>query len=179
MYILFTRDYGGMVFTGRAVELKLIHSIVFFDTCVRFLVFSMLGCFTWRERYERVKYCPLCCVVTHALTVSFFTLPSSEYPVCTCAYDCLCVQHLTEKTEMQVVGGVLSPAHDMAVRGVCRRFLSQCIPSRHRTAMAELAVEGSSWLTVRRWEITRRNVMDYRSVLKNVQQASTLGVVQR
>ena len=73
---------------------------------------------------------------------------------------------------MQVVGGVLSPAHDAYVRGQCRRFPAQAIPVRHRVAMAELAVEGSSWLSVRRWEATRRTVMDYRSVLKNVQQVS-------
>lgn len=79
-------------------------------------------------------------------------------------------KYLTERTEMQVVGGVLSPAHDAYVRGQCRRFPAQAIPVRHRVAMAELAVEGSSWLSVRRWEATRRTVMDYRSVLKNVQQ---------
>jgi nicotinic acid mononucleotide adenylyltransferase len=80
------------------------------------------------------------------------------------------MQYLTERTEMQVVGGVLSPSHDMYLRGVCRRFPAQAVPIKHRTAMTELAVEGSSWLSVRRWEATRRNVMDYRSVLKNVQQ---------
>ena len=78
---------------------------------------------------------------------------------------------------MQVVGGVLSPSHDAYVRGQCRRFPSHAIPVKHRMAMAELAVEGSSWLSVRRWEATRRLVMDYRSVLKNVQQARASGVL--
>lgn len=79
-------------------------------------------------------------------------------------------KYLTERTEFQVVGGVLSPSHDNYVRGQLRRFPSQCIPARHRVAMAELAVEGSSWLCAGRWEATRRRVSDYRSVLKHMKQ---------
>jgi hypothetical protein len=87
------------------------------------------------------------------------------------------VQYLTERTEMQVVGGVLSPAHDSYVRNQCRRFPAHAIPVKHRMAMTELAVDGSSWLSVRRWEATRRLVMDYRSVLKNVQQVRAALIV--
>ena len=85
--------------------------------------------------------------------------------VCRC-----CPQYLIERTEYQVVGGVLSPSHDNYVRGNCRRFPAQAIPIKHRMAMCELAVADSSWLTTLRWEATRRTVMDYRSVLKHVKQ---------
>jgi nicotinic acid mononucleotide adenylyltransferase len=49
-------------------------------------------------------------------------------------------------------------------------FPSQAVPIRHRAAMCEIAVSGSSWLAVGRWEATRRRVMPYNSVLQHVQQ---------
>jgi nicotinate (nicotinamide) nucleotide adenylyltransferase len=78
--------------------------------------------------------------------------------------------HLNEKTEYQVVGGLLSPSHDIEVKNLLRVFPAQAIPIRHRAAMCEIAVSGSSWLAVGRWEATRRRVMNYNSVLQHVQQ---------
>lgn len=78
--------------------------------------------------------------------------------------------YLNEHTEYQVVGGLLSPAHDTEVKNLLRVFPNQAIPVRHRAAMCEIAVSGSSWLAVGRWEATRRRVMPYNSVLQHVQQ---------
>lgn len=78
-------------------------------------------------------------------------------------------EYLASSTAYQVVGGLISPAHDSAVRSAQRRFLAHAIPAKHRIAMVETAVAGSSWLGVGRWEATRRAPMDYPSVLKNMQ----------
>lgn len=85
-------------------------------------------------------------------------------------------QFLTQKTDMQVVGGLLSPAHQSAVKNTLRRNAFQAIPILHRLAMCELAVRGSSWLAVSRWEATRRSPLDYPSVLKNTQKVSSCAV---
>ncbi|KAA0166458.1 hypothetical protein FNF28_03099 [Cafeteria roenbergensis] len=78
--------------------------------------------------------------------------------------------HLNERTEYQVVGGLVSPSHDTEVKNSLRVFPSQAVPIRHRSAMCEIAVSGSSWLAVGRWEATRRRVMPYHSVLQHVQE---------
>lgn len=78
--------------------------------------------------------------------------------------------HLNERTEYQVVGGLVSPSHDNEVKNALRVFPDQAIPVRHRAAMCEIAVSGSSWLAVGRWEATRRRVMPYHSVLQHVQE---------
>lgn len=80
-------------------------------------------------------------------------------------------QFVQERRGMQVVGGLMSPQHDAAVRSQVRQAPAQLIPARHRVAMCELAVHGSSWLAVDRWECTRKVVMDYPSVLRHAQQA--------
>lgn len=78
-------------------------------------------------------------------------------------------EYLANNTTYQVVGGLISPAHDSAIRSAQRRFPAHAIPAKHRIAMIETAVAGSSWLGVGRWEATRRSSMDYPSVLKNMQ----------
>ena len=78
-------------------------------------------------------------------------------------------EYLANHTTYQVVGGLISPAHDSAIRSAQRRFPAHAIPAKHRIAMIETAVAGSSWLGVGRWEATRRSPMDYPSVLKNMQ----------
>ena len=79
------------------------------------------------------------------------------------------LQYLMSKKEYQVVGGIISPSHDHAVRHKLRSLPSQIIPARHRVAMAEVAVEGSSWLTIDRWEISRKSSLEYPSVLRHVE----------
>ena len=44
------------------------------------------------------------------------------------------------------------------------------IPNKHRLGLIRAAVARSSWLEVDPWEITRRRVMDYLSVLKHTQE---------
>jgi nicotinic acid mononucleotide adenylyltransferase len=69
-----------------------------------------------------------------------------------------------------VLGGLVSPAHATEVRTRYRQQPLEIIPPRHRLAMARCAVGDSTWLTVDPWEITRRRVMDYMSVLEHVTQ---------
>ena len=79
-------------------------------------------------------------------------------------------QYLQQKLGYQVVGGLMAPNHDSAVRQERRMQPSQIMPAHLRVAMCELAVARSSWLAVDRWAVTRNLVMDYPSVLRNVQQ---------
>jgi nicotinic acid mononucleotide adenylyltransferase len=69
-----------------------------------------------------------------------------------------------------VLGGLVSPAHATEVRTRYRQQPLEIIPPRHRLAMARCAVGDSTWLTVDPWEITRKRVMDYMSVLEHVTQ---------
>lgn len=101
--------------------------------------------------------------------------------VCNGAYNPVHLQHtrifyvarqfLHDRLGVQVVGGLMSPSHDNVVRQKVKTAPQQLIPARHRVAMCELAVSGSSWLAVGRWECTRKVVMDFPSVIRNVQQA--------
>mmetsp|Transcript_35353 Transcript_35353/g.46677 ORF Transcript_35353/g.46677 Transcript_35353/m.46677 type:complete len:299 (-) Transcript_35353:233-1129(-) len=79
---------------------------------------------------------------------------------------------LEERTEGEVVGGVVSPSHPTLVRQKYRTRPREIIPPRHRLQITKIAVGESSWLTVDPWEITRRRIMDYLSVLDHV--ASTV-----
>mmetsp|Transcript_14315 Transcript_14315/g.42934 ORF Transcript_14315/g.42934 Transcript_14315/m.42934 type:complete len:508 (+) Transcript_14315:926-2449(+) len=77
-----------------------------------------------------------------------------------------------ERAGMEVVGGIISPSHATLVRQKQRRNVKQIIPQRHRLNMARLMVGGSQWLTVDAWEITRRRIMDYLSVLHHVREVA-------
>jgi len=78
-------------------------------------------------------------------------------------------KYLEEHTTYEVLGGLVSPAHATEVRSKYRQRPREIIPPKHRLAMARKAVGDSTWLTVDPWEITRRRVMDYLSVLDHVQ----------
>ncbi|CAM9641465.1 unnamed protein product, partial [Heterosigma akashiwo] len=78
---------------------------------------------------------------------------------------------LEERADAEVVGGVVSPTHPTMVRQKYRTRPREIVPPRHRLAMARLAVGDSSWLSVDPWEITRRRIMDYVSVLDHVASA--------
>lgn len=80
----------------------------------------------------------------------------------------LAKQFLESHSHCEVVGGLLSPSHQTMVRQKNRRTKSEIIPDGHRLSMARLMVGSSSWLTVDPWEMTRRRVMDYMSVLEHV-----------
>ncbi|KAG5176335.1 hypothetical protein JKP88DRAFT_129576, partial [Tribonema minus] len=73
--------------------------------------------------------------------------------------------YLEEKCGAQVVGGIVSPAHPTLVRQRHRTRPAAIIPPKHRLAMARCAVGDFGWLVVDPWEITRRRMMDYLSVL--------------
>ncbi|CAM9123895.1 unnamed protein product, partial [Choristocarpus tenellus] len=75
---------------------------------------------------------------------------------------------LEEHVGMKVVGGIVSPSHPTLVRQRYRVKAAEIIPPKHRLAMARAAVGNNSWLTVDPWEITRRRIMDYMSVLEHV-----------
>ena len=64
-------------------------------------------------------------------------------------------KYLEERTEFEVLGGLISPQHATTVRGRYRQMRSHIIPPKHRLAMARAAVGASTWLTVDPWEITR------------------------
>jgi len=66
-------------------------------------------------------------------------------------------KYLEERTEFEVLGGLISPQHATTVRGRYRQMRSHIIPPKHRLAMARAAVGASTWLTVDPWEITRYN----------------------
>lgn len=63
--------------------------------------------------------------------------PHARYCRPRCPY-CRDPQFLEEKTKFYVVGGLMSPAHDVLVRSINRRAPSQAIPAVHRVAMCEL-----------------------------------------
>jgi len=50
--------------------------------------------------------------------------------------------------------------------------VKEIIPPRHRLNMARLLVGDSLWLSVDAWEITRRRIMDYLSVLHHVREVA-------
>ena len=79
---------------------------------------------------------------------------------------------LERQAGVEVVGGIISPGHTTLVRQKQRRTSGQILPPRHRLNMARLLVGSSRWLTVDAWEITRRRIMDYLSLLGHVRDAA-------
>ncbi|GMH68473.1 hypothetical protein TL16_g04939 [Triparma laevis f. inornata] len=79
-------------------------------------------------------------------------------------------QFLEGHSRFEVLGGIVSPCHPTAVRQKFRQKPREIIPPKHRLAMARLSVGDSAWLTVDPWEITRRRVLDYLSVLDHVRE---------
>jgi nicotinic acid mononucleotide adenylyltransferase len=79
-------------------------------------------------------------------------------------------QFLEGHSHFEVLGGIVSPSHPTAVRQKFRQKPKEIIPPKHRLAMARAAVGDSAWLTVDPWEITRRRVLDYTSVLDHVRE---------
>jgi len=79
-------------------------------------------------------------------------------------------QFLEGHSSFEVLGGIVSPSHSTAVRQKFRQKPKEIIPPKHRLSMARLTVGDSAWLTVDPWEITRRRVLDYLSVLDHVRE---------
>jgi len=50
---------------------------------------------------------------------------------------------------MTIVGGFLSPSHDIYA---VKKLLTEAIPVVHRLAMAEIAVSKSDWISISSWE---------------------------
>jgi nicotinic acid mononucleotide adenylyltransferase len=77
-------------------------------------------------------------------------------------------QCIESTSDMFVLGSLLSPAHPTLVRQRFRSFPREILPAPHRLAVAQLSVKDSIWVSVDPWEITRRCVMDYLSLLEHV-----------
>eukprot|EP00520_Triparma_pacifica_P009530 CAMPEP_0118667534 /NCGR_PEP_ID=MMETSP0785-20121206/19842_1 /TAXON_ID=91992 /ORGANISM="Bolidomonas pacifica, Strain CCMP 1866" /LENGTH=747 /DNA_ID=CAMNT_0006562003 /DNA_START=90 /DNA_END=2333 /DNA_ORIENTATION=+ len=73
-------------------------------------------------------------------------------------------------SHFEVLGGIVSLCHQTVVRQKFRQKPKEIIPPKHRLSMARLAVGDSAWLTVDPWEITRRRVLDYLSVLDHIRE---------
>lgn len=68
---------------------------------------------------------------------------------------------------MEVAGGVLSLEHDTVVRNKLKRWPQEVITPRHRLRLCQELVKKYAWITVDRWEVTRRAALDYLSVLEH------------
>mmetsp|Transcript_15435 Transcript_15435/g.23291 ORF Transcript_15435/g.23291 Transcript_15435/m.23291 type:complete len:435 (-) Transcript_15435:355-1659(-) len=77
-------------------------------------------------------------------------------------------QCIESSSDIFVLGSLLSPAHPHLVRQRFRSFTHEIIPAPHRLVIAQLSVKDSIWVSVDPWEITRRRVMDYLSLLEHV-----------
>ena len=80
----------------------------------------------------------------------------------------LAKQYIECKTDMVVLGSLLSPAHGSIVRQRYRTCPNEIIPCPHRLAMAQFCVQDTKWASIDPWEITRRRSMDYLSLLEHV-----------
>lgn len=80
----------------------------------------------------------------------------------------LAKQFIESKTDMIVLGCLLSPAHSSVVLQRYRQSYSEIIPCPHRLAIAQLCVQDTKYLSIDPWEITRRRSMDYLSFLNHI-----------
>ncbi|CAN0516028.1 unnamed protein product, partial [Ectocarpus sp. 8 AP-2014] len=78
--------------------------------------------------------------------------------------------YLEMQKGMRVVGGIVSPSHPTLVRQRHRVRAAEIIPPKHRLSMARAAVGKGSWLAVDSWEVTRKRIMDYMSVLEHAKE---------
>jgi nicotinamide mononucleotide adenylyltransferase len=68
---------------------------------------------------------------------------------------------------LEVAGGVMSLEHDTVVRNKLKRWSTEVITPRHRLRLCQELVRKYAWITVDRWEVTRRAALDYLSVLEH------------
>jgi len=69
--------------------------------------------------------------------------------------------------DLEVAGAVVSLNHDTIVRNKFKRTPTQAIPARHRMRLCQEMVKKWAWVTVDRWEVTRRAALDYFSILEH------------
>ena len=81
----------------------------------------------------------------------------------------LAKQHLEDTCKCHVLGGILAPLHDSAVRQETRGAPCEVIPGRHRVAMATKAVEATSWLSVDSFAASRKSLLSYPAILRRIQ----------
>ena len=81
----------------------------------------------------------------------------------------LAKQAMENQGRCHVLGGLLVPLHDSAVRQEIKGHPAEVIPARHRVAMAQKAVEATSWLGVDPWAASRRSLVGYPTILRRVQ----------
>jgi len=75
--------------------------------------------------------------------------------------------------DLEVAGAVISLNHDTIVRNKFKRTPTQAIPARHRMRLCQEMVKKWAWVTVDRWEVTRRAALDYLSVLEHARQVKS------
>jgi nicotinic acid mononucleotide adenylyltransferase len=75
---------------------------------------------------------------------------------------------IESKTDMIVLGCLLSPAHRSVVLQRYRQSHAEILPCPHRLAIAQFCVQDTKFLSIDPWEITRRRSMDYISFLNHV-----------
>jgi len=76
---------------------------------------------------------------------------------------------LGSEHNINVIGGYISPSHDLYVKG---KLGKQHIPSIHRLAMCRLAVRDSSFIEVSPWECAQSGFIDYPGVRSALQVAA-------
>ena len=72
--------------------------------------------------------------------------------------------------DLEVAGAVLSLSHDTVVRNKLKRTPMEILPPRHRLRLCQESTKKYAWMTVDRWEVTRRAAMDYASVLDHIRE---------
>lgn len=82
----------------------------------------------------------------------------------------LAKQYLESRSDLFVLGSLVSPAHHTVVRERYRNYLQEIMPSPHRLAIAGMMVSDSKWLSVDPWEATRKRAMDTLSLCEHLRE---------
>ncbi|ELR21798.1 nicotinamide-nucleotide adenylyltransferase/ nicotinate-nucleotide adenylyltransferase, putative [Acanthamoeba castellanii str. Neff] len=79
----------------------------------------------------------------------------------------LYTNNVLQTTKQNVVGGFLSPSHDVHVQA---KLGERYISGLDRVKMCELAVADSEWLAVSSWECSQPHFVSFDQVTQNIQE---------
>lgn len=82
----------------------------------------------------------------------------------------LAKQFLESRSDIFVIGSLVSPTHGTCVRERYRTTPTEILPTPHRLALSQLLLTDSKWLTIDPWEATRKCAMDYLSLLEHTRE---------
>jgi len=82
----------------------------------------------------------------------------------------LAKQYLESRSDIFILGSLVSPTHGTCVRERYRTTADEILPTPHRLALSQLLVTDSKWLTIDPWEATRKCAMDYLSLLEHTRE---------